>query len=273
MSWHIDSETLERYASGGTTSAVAASAEAHLTGCADCQARLVPAVDTGRLDAIWAGVEARVDRVSLPWLDRTLVRCGISEETARLLAATPSLTASWLAAIAAAVVFAVVAADSSAKGLAVFLTLAPMLPVAGVAAAYGREADPAYELAVASPYSLLRLLLVRSVAVVGTTIALTAVGGLLLADSGWRAAAWLLPALAMSAVTLALSARVAPVWAGGAVLTGWLAIVVTAWQGTGNRLAAFGDVGQVVALVVTGLALTVLVANRSDFAYDTRRSA
>jgi hypothetical protein len=28
-----------------------------------------------------------------------------------------------------------------------------------------------------------------------------------------------------------------------------------------------------VAVTVTALALTVLVANRSDFAYDTRRSA
>jgi hypothetical protein len=273
MSWHIDEATLARYASGGTTAAVAASTEAHLTGCADCRARLVPDVDTGRLDAIWAEVEQRVDLVSLPWLDRTLVRFGQPEETARLLAATPSMSASWLAAIAPAVVFAVSAAESSATGLVVFLTLAPMLPVAGVAAAYGREADPAYELAVASPYSLLRLLLVRSVAVVGTTDALTAVGGLLLADSGWRAAAWLLPALALSAVTLALSARVAPVWAGAGVLTGWLGIVVITWQVTGNRLAAFGDAGQVVALSVTGLALTVLVANRSDFAYDTRRSA
>jgi hypothetical protein len=38
MSWHIDSETLERYATGTATSAAAASAEAHLTGCAECRA-------------------------------------------------------------------------------------------------------------------------------------------------------------------------------------------------------------------------------------------
>jgi hypothetical protein len=273
MSWHIDEATMASYASGGATATVAASTEAHLTGCAHCRARLVPAVDPGRLNGIWAEVEERVDVVSLPIVERILVRCGMRDDTARLLAATPSLTASWLAAVGAAVVFAVAAADASPRGLAVFLTLAPMLPVAGVAAAYGREADPAYELAVASPYSLLRLLLVRSVAVVGTTLVLTAVGGLLLSGAGWRSAGWLLPALALSAVTLALSARVAPVWAGGGVLIGWLSIVLTAWQITGNRLAAFGDAGQVIAVTVTALALTVLVANRSDFAYDTRRSA
>lgn len=273
MSWHIDEATLARYAAGETTATAAASAEAHLTGCAECRALLVPAVDPDRLAAVFAEVEQRVDLLSLPRFERMLVRFGVAEDTARLLAATPSLTASWLTAVAAAVVFAVAAADSSPRGLVVFLTLAPMLPVAGVAAAYGREADPAYELAVAAPYSLLRLLLVRSLAVVGTTLAVTAGGGLLLADAGWRSAAWLLPALALSAVTLALSARVAPVWAGAAVLTGWLGIVLTSWQVTGDRLTAFGGAGQVVALAVTLLALTVLVVHRSDFAYDTRRSA
>ena len=57
MSWHIDDTTLARYVAGGTTAAVAASAEAHLTTCADCRARLTPQLDTGRLDAIWHGVE------------------------------------------------------------------------------------------------------------------------------------------------------------------------------------------------------------------------
>lgn len=69
----------------------------------------------------------------------------------RLLAATPSLTSSWLGALTATVAFAVLAAGTSPRGLFVFLTLARKLPVVGVAAAYGREADPAYELAVASP--------------------------------------------------------------------------------------------------------------------------
>ena len=56
MSWHIDSETLQRYATGTATSATAASAEAHLTGCAECRALLAPAVPAPRLDAIWAEV-------------------------------------------------------------------------------------------------------------------------------------------------------------------------------------------------------------------------
>ena len=86
----------------------------------------------------------------------------MGEDTARLLAATPSLSASWLGSVAAAAFLAALAADSSPRALFAFLTVAPMLPVAGVAAAYGRDADPAHEIAVASPYSMLRLLLLRS---------------------------------------------------------------------------------------------------------------
>lgn len=273
MSWHVDETTLDRYASGTASPAAAASLEAHLTRCPLCRGRVAPAADAARLDAVWGEVESRVAVASLPWFERLLVRLGCREDTARLLAATPSLTTSWLASLAAAVAFAVVAADTSPRGLLLFLTVAPMLPVAGVAAAYGREADPAYELAVAAPYSQLRLLLVRSVAVVGSTVAVTALGGLLIADAGWSAAAWLLPALALSATTLALSARVAPVWAAAFVLAGWLTTGFLAWGLTDSRLAAFGDVGQVVALGVTGLALLALHRQRAMFAYDTRRSA
>jgi len=272
MSWHIDDTTLARYVAGGTTAAVAASAEAHLTTCADCRARLTPQLDTGRLDAIWHGVDDRVQLASLPWFERTLVRVGVGEDTARLLAATPSLTTSWLASIVVAVLFAVAFAGASREGMLVYLTLAPMLPVAGVAAAYGRLADPAHELAVAAPYSLLRLLLLRSVAVVGSTVVIVGLGSLALLGHGWTAMAWLLPALALSVTTLALSARVAPVWAAAWVLTTWVAVVL-AVRRADDDLAAFGAVGQLAALAVVALATTALVQQRTVFAFDSRRSA
>jgi hypothetical protein len=273
MSWHIDEATLTRYVSGRASAALAASAEAHLTACSDCRARLAPAVSVDRLAAIWHEVEDRVEVGSLSFFERFLLHVGVREDTARLLAATPSLRSSWLASLSVAIAFAVFAADTSPRGLFLFLTLAPMLPVAGVAAAYGREADPAYELAVASPFSLLRLLLVRSVAVVGSTIALTGIGGLLLADVGWSAASWLLPALALSVTILALSSRMAPVWAGAGVLTSWLAVVFLTTQLTGDRLAVFGHAGQLAALGLIAAAGLALARQRSTFAYDTRRSS
>jgi hypothetical protein len=273
MSWHIDEATLSRYVSGGASAALAASAEAHLTACSDCRARLAPAVSVDRLAAIWDEVEDRVEVGSLSLFERFLLRVGVREDTARLLAATPSLRSSWLASLSVAIAFAVFAADTSPRGLFFFLTVAPMLPVAGVAAAYGRDADPAYELAVASPFSLLRLLLVRSVAVVGSTIALTAIGGLLLENFGWSAASWLLPALALSVTILALSSRMAPVWAGAGVLTSWLAVVFLTTQLTGDRLSVFGQAGQFAALGLIAVAGLALARQRSTFAYDTRRSS
>lgn len=271
--WHAGDDVLAGYAAGQVTAAVAASTEAHLTTCATCRERLASAVPARRLDDIWLAVDDRVDVLSLPWFERLLVRAGMGEDTARLLAATPSLSAPWLGSIAAAVLFVALAADASTRGLFAFLTLAPMLPVAGVAAAYGRHADPAYEIGVASPYSMLRLLLLRTITVVATTIVLTGLGGLVLADRGSTAAAWLLPAAALSTATLLLSARVTPVWAGAAVLGTWVVGVGIAWQATGTRLAAFGETGQLVAALVTVACLVLLVLQRNAFAFDTRRIA
>ena len=273
MSWHIDEPTLAAYAEGRASATAAASAEAHLTSCADCRAQLAPAVDPGRLAAVWDEVDDRLEVASLPWFDRILVRLGVGQDTARLLAATPSLTTSWLGSLAVAVVFAVVAADRSANGLLLYLTLAPMLPVAGVAAAYGRLADPAHELAVAAPYSLLRLLLLRSVAVVGSTVVIIALGSFALLDQGWTAVAWLLPALALSTTTLALSARVTPVWAAAGVLSTWVVLVLVVRRAGDDDLAAFGAAGQLVALVAVALAAVAVVRERPTFAFDSRRSA
>ena len=271
--WHVDAEVLAGYAAGRVTSAVAASTEAHLTSCAQCRALLAPAVPAARLDGIWSEVDHRVERLSLPWFERMLVRCGVGEDTARLLAATPSLSVPWLGSVAAAAVLAALVADSSHRALFAFLTVAPMLPVAGVAAAYGRDADPAHEIAVASPYSMLRLMLLRSLTVVVATIALTLLAGLLLVDEGAAAAAWLLPAAALTTATLVLSSRVTPVWAAASVMGTWVAGVTVAWQATGARLAAFGEVGQSVALAVTFACLALLVLQRHVFAFDSRRSA
>ena len=275
MSWHIDSETLERYATGTASSATAASAEAHLTGCADCRALLAPSVEAPRLDAIWAEVDRQVDLTSRPLAERLLTRAGVREDTARLLAVTPSLRGAWLMSILLAATLAAFVANASGgsgRGMMLFLTLAPLLPVAGVALSYGPAADPAYELTLAAPYSVLRLVLLRSVAVVTCTVALTALGSLVLADNGWRAVAWLLPALALSAATLALSVRTTPTWASAAVGTAWLCLVLVS-RGSSQDELVFGPPGQVAALVLLAAAVLALLRLHSRFSYDTRRSS
>ena len=93
-----------------------------------------------------------------------------------------------------------------------FLLVAPLLPLAGVAAAYGPLVDPAYELALAAPLGSLRLLLLRAVAVVAVDDAARRwPRALALPGLDWTAAAWLLPSLgAHAARPSALATAIGP---------------------------------------------------------------
>ena len=90
----------------------------------------------GELEGIDA-LPPEAERVARPLVERTLVHLGVRDHVARLLVATPSLHLSWFAAAAAALGFAVLAAVQRPDGLLFFLVLAPLLPVAGVAFAFG----------------------------------------------------------------------------------------------------------------------------------------
>ena len=270
--WHVDPVVLRRYGTGTLGGSVAASVETHLLACGACRAALAPAVDPARLTAVWDEVVDRLDRPRRTPVERLLVRLGVNEDTARLVAAAPSLTVSWLGGLTVALVFAVLAADAGPKGLVFFLALAPVLPVAGVAVAYGREVDPTYDLGLAAPYSTFRLLLVRSSAVLVATLLLIGAGALLLPLDGWLAAAWLLPALALSAATLAVSTRVNPVWAGGGVVTAWVFAVFSTIRVTGTALAVFGPVAQLLCAVLLAMSVTVLVHRGRTVAADLREN-
>ena len=171
--WHLDDDLLDGYAEGrAMTPALTASVEAHLERCPHCQARLAPSVDVSRLDAVWADVVDAVDAPAPSPLERLLTRLGVAPDTARLLAVTPSLQLSWVTGTAIALCLALLVAHSGERGVALFLALAPVLPVAGVAVAFGPRSDPLHEVALAAPYSSYRLLLVRSAAVLAATLVL-----------------------------------------------------------------------------------------------------
>ncbi len=271
--WHIDPVVLGRYAGGSLGGSLAASVETHLLGCAPCRSALAPAVDPARLTAVWDEVADRLDAPHRTPVERLLVRLGVAEDTARLVAAAPSLTVSWLSGLTVALLFALFAAGSGTKGLLFFLALAPVLPVAGVAVAYGREVDPTYDVGLAAPYSTFRLLLLRSSAVLVATLLLVAVSAVLLPLGGWLAAAWLLPSLALSAATLAVSTRVEPAWAGGLIVVAWLLAVFSTVRVTGNALAAFGATGQLLCAVLLALSVAVLVHRGRTPAADLRENS
>lgn len=178
-------------------------------------------------------------------IERVLLRCGLPDPVARLLAATPSLRLSWLGAVSLSLVFAVLAAHAGPEGTLLFLVTAPMLPLAGVAVAYGRGVDPSYEISMAAPMQNSRLLLIRSAAVLASTTMLSGLAAMALPHLDWGAVAWLLPSFALTVGSLALSTFVPPLRAAGLVCFLWFAGLVVARVATGSTLSAFGGSAQV----------------------------
>lgn len=270
--WHVDDQALRTYAGGALDFAAEASVEAHLLACAACRGLVHAGTDRARLDGVWAEVVDQLDAPKRTLLERWLLRVGVSESTARLLGATPSLRTAWLGSVTIALFFAVVAAHSSPSGMLLFLLLAPVLPVAGVAAAYGRHADPAYDVALAAPYSSFRLLLVRTAAVLATTTVLAAALAVLLPADARLAAGWLLPALALTAATLGLSTRLDLAWSALAVTLLWVSAVFSAVRATGALFAAFSTFGQLICLSVALMSLAVLMGRHHTLSFDAGRN-
>ncbi len=261
--WHADDDVLGAYARGDLDAAHCYSVEAHIVACGECQAAVARHVAADRLQATWLDIVDELDRPRVSVAERLLVRLGVSDHVARLLAATPSLTASWLLAMAVALGVAVAGAHQGDRGVALFLCVAALAPVAGVAAAFGRGIDPTHEIALAAPTSSARLLLLRTAAVVGTTLVLTAVAAIALPGVGWTAAAWLLPALGLTLAALALSTYLPHTTAFAGVTGAWLALTILSAARPGDALAAYDGAVQPLFALLAVLA-AVVVARRRD---------
>jgi hypothetical protein len=247
--WHLDPEAIRRYAQGTAPPELAASAEAHLMKCETCRSAIESYVDTRRMESIWHEVIDRADAPRRSWPERMLVRLGVNEATARLIAATPTLRGPWLLAVAGVLALAAWAAQIDERFLLMFLVVAPLGPLAGVGVAFAGGLDPTREIGLAAPYSGLRLLLIRTAAVLAATVPIVAAAGLALPGSGWLAAAWLLPTAGLTCAALALTARMTPVVAVGAVATAW--VLMTAPTAVAGHIdLAFGVGAQLFWLTV-----------------------
>jgi hypothetical protein len=271
QAWHLDEPLAARYQSGEVAGVLAASVEQHLVGCGPCRGLL--RADPVRLDAVWSRVVEDVQAPRVGLLERTLRTLGVSGSTARLVAATPTLRGAWLLSVLLVLLLALLAGHASPRGVVVFVALAPVLPLAGVALAFGQRFDPALDIAAASPYSLVRLLAARSAFVLATTLLPAAAVAPLLPGDAWTSIGWLLPGLAMSASVLAAAPRVPPLTTAVALAALWTALVC--WRTAVDRplLLEHGPLVQLVSLAALAVAATSLVLHRHDLTLTTRRPA
>jgi hypothetical protein len=269
--WHADDDLLARYAAGDLDDARAYSLEAHLLGCEPCRLALGPRSDRATLDRVWTEITETVDAPRAGVIERGLLRLGVREHIARLLAATPSLRLSWFAAEAVALGMAVISANAAHRGdreelaMLLFLVVAALLPVAGVAAAYGPGVDPAYDVGRASPMQSFRLLLIRAAAVLGSSMILAGIAALALPSTDWRMAAWLLPSLALTLASLALSTFLRPLRSAAIVTFSWVFVAAVATAPGPDRLVVFRGGGQIAFVFVIAVSAWVLAQRRWAF--------
>lgn len=268
--WHVHDDLLAAYVAGRLDAIVGASVEQHVARCAECRASTTPLVDPRLLARGWDGIRDAVESPALPLPVRLARRCGLPEPTAVLLAAATSLRTAWVVGAFLALTFAALAVVlAGGQLLAPFLLVAPLVPVIGVAAAYGHQQDPLEMLVVTAPYGRTRLILVRTVAVLASVLPFTVLLGLFLPGPAWLAAAWLGPAVALLPTLLALSSFVGPRVAVAVVALGWSAVVLFSLRG----LPATWPVEATQQLVYLALAATSLGVLAARSSRDRRIGA
>jgi hypothetical protein len=259
--WHTSDALLREYAGGGATVAGAASVEAHLLECGACRRRVA---DTQALSLVpvWSRVAERIQAPPVPRSVLVLERLGLREDDGVVIAAIRALGGAWTLCSLAVVAFAALAAIPSVEhGRALYLLLAPLVPVLSVVAAF-RAADPLAELTGSAPYSSARLALLRTATVVVTSVPFAVAIGAAVPGIAWLAFAWLLPALALTVATLLAMTWWRPETAGAISSCAWIATLAIA-----TRHHRVADVlqaqSQLVFLAIAALAAAALALRLS----------
>jgi hypothetical protein len=263
--WHIDDDDLVAYAEGRTGAVMLASVEAHLIACERCRSALSVQVHAGEthVDHVWARIAERVDRGNrlFSWSSRLLM---VSLSSPPLALVTALLAGMLIG-------FVCVARLGDARhATTVLVSVGPLVPLVGARIAFGRHVDPAGLMAPAAPLAAGRVASAR--ALVATVIACFAgivVSPLTTLDVN-DSMVWLLPALALSAISVAIATYVDSTLPTVAFAIGWLAIV-SAWLGDVPRslrglsvdgLATDRPAVQAALLVATLAACAVCISRR-----------
>ena len=222
-------------------------------------------VDPERIDRNWSAITAELDAPAPTLVERALGKIGVPAHLSRVALATPSLRRVWFVATILVVLIGLAGADQAQTRDSIFsfLVIAPLVPVLGVAMAYGVEADPAHEIGLATPMRGLRLVLTRTaVVLICSALALSIVA---LFSANAMALAWVLPGLALTLTSLALSTFTSPRRASASVAVAWLVLLIIVRSAAVDPVSAFGGGGQTLAVLTTGVAAAVVYARKEQF--------
>ena len=255
---HISTAVLARYATGGDglDDATVWSIEVHLETCAPCRDGMTGGLgddSQAMLDRVFAGIDSGIAagpppaRQSRPW----------SAARRRWMVGT---LVPWLVMTVAVIACAVVMQSFWEGVPSLVLLLAPVAPLPGVAVAWTRRTDPAWELIAATPSAGVAMLLRRTLAVLLVVIPALALAS---AGSGTSPALALLPCLAFTAGTIALGAVIGVARAATVLGLAWVLGVLIPSLATVS-LPAFLRPGSAGAWVLATVALVGFVAVRAD---------
>lgn len=263
MTFHVEPETVARYRANLADRTTSASVEAHLFACAGCRQLLI--ADAGLVERTWTGIRDRIEPGEPGLLEQFLLALRVPDHYARLIAVTPNLRVSFFAAVVLALVFAAVAnlTDTPATAHQMLVLAAPIIPVLGVALAYGRIVDPAFEMALPTPVSALALLLLRSSAVLAFSVGVCLlVWPFVPAFGSIVVAAWLLPSLMLTLATIAVSSRIDTVYAASGVAMVW---VVTMLVLIGAEVRTTGATAMAIYSILAVLAGLIVTGNKNAY--------
>ncbi len=224
--WHADDNLVERYVRGDVGPLDGASLEQHLIHCAKCRGRIAAYIDAPPLELVWTRIRDQAQAPAPGLIQRLLMHFGVSEADSLLVSFAPSLRTSWLLSLAVSLGFLGLSAKyGGSPGLVFFLLLTPLVPVVGVALAYGPDVDPAFEMSLATPYPAARLLLMRTAAVLVTSLPVVLAAALLAPARFSTSASCLVPALTFTAMMLACCTWFRAVVAGVGLGVAWACVV------------------------------------------------
>jgi hypothetical protein len=253
---HPGEQLLRRYARGDDDIAADQlwAVESHLETCAPCRGRLSPEPIAA---AVWADLAPLIERTPQMPRARAWRR--------RLHGWVSPVAGPWLAMIFLVTATAVALdrlGTAAGGGVSLVLLIAPVLPVLGVAASWGRALDPAYELTAATPRAGLPLLFRRTTSVLAVVVPGLTAASLL---TGLGPSRWLLPCLAFTVGTLALGALVGITRAAIALIAAWVLAIVAPTIAFSRTSVALDLAATPVWAGVLLLGLAVIAVRRMAF--------